>query len=110
MAAFLSPSAQDSGAVDLWEAKIEHRRIVGFGLAEMLAIFAIGSDIDGEILVTQGLSDLLRKKTIIFDKKNFHIPGQLAEPSPKRPSITQPEPIGSGWVWRQRGSVHRSEE
>jgi hypothetical protein len=49
----------------------------------MLAIFAIGSDIDGEILVTQGLSDLLRKKTIIFDQKNLHMPAQLAEPSPK---------------------------
>jgi len=59
------------------------RRIVGFGLAEMLAIFAIGSDIDGKILVTQGLSDLLRKKTIIFDQKNLHMPDQFAGPSPK---------------------------
>jgi hypothetical protein len=50
------------------------RRVVGFGLAAMLTIFAIGSDVDGEILVAQGLSDLLRKKTIIFDQKNFHTP------------------------------------
>jgi hypothetical protein len=40
----------------------------------MLAILAIGGDVDGKILVTQGLRDLLRKKSIILDQKNSHAP------------------------------------
>jgi hypothetical protein len=40
----------------------------------MLAILAIDGDINGEILMTQGLCDLLRKKAVILDQKNSHAP------------------------------------
>jgi hypothetical protein len=72
MAAFLSPLAQNGSAGDFREAKIENGRIVGFGLAKMQPIFAIDGNVDGEILLTQGASDLLREKAIIFDQQNFH--------------------------------------
>ena len=38
----------------------------------MLAVFAIGGDIDGKILLAQGMRDFLREQPIIFDQKNFH--------------------------------------
>ena len=71
MTAFLAPSAQNRRTGYLRQAKIEHCRIVVFGLAQVLAILTVRSDIDGKILVPQSLRDLLRKKPIIFDQKNL---------------------------------------
>jgi hypothetical protein len=38
----------------------------------MLSVLAIGGDIDGAILLAQGLRNFPHEHPVIFDQKNFH--------------------------------------
>ena len=37
-----------------------------------MAVLAIGSDIDGEILTPQGARDLLRERAVVLHQQDFH--------------------------------------
>jgi hypothetical protein len=45
--ALLAPALEHAHAVDLWQAEVEDHGVIGFGLAEELAVFAVCGEVDG---------------------------------------------------------------
>src|ERR1700691_1516758 len=70
--AVLTPCAQHLGAWHFRQSEIKNGYVVCFRAAKMLSVLAIGRDIDGAILLPQGLRNFPREHPVIFDQKNFH--------------------------------------
>jgi len=92
-----APGAQHLRAGDFRQAEIEDGGIVEFGVAQMLAILAVGGDIDGEILVAQRAGDFTRQQSIVFDQQYLHRGTGLPAARGRGATLTQPEPFRSGW-------------
>ena len=68
-----TPRPQHCDSADFRQAQIEHGRVIGFGIAEMLAVLPVRRNIDHEIFCLQRAGDRVGQKIIVLDKKDFHV-------------------------------------
>ena len=97
-AARRAPGPQHGDPVDFRQAEIEHGGVIDFRVAQMLAVLAVGRDVDDEILRPQRAGDRVGQKIVVLDEKDFHVGAIMKGRVPSGAGLTQPERKGSGWV------------
>jgi hypothetical protein len=81
LARFLAPAVENGQPIDFRQAEIEDDRIIAFGRAEIVAILAIGGEIDGIASAFQRRAQLPAKIGFVFDDQDAHqIPLEVRSP------------------------------
>ena len=70
--AFLAPAVEHGQAIDLGQAEIEDDRVIVFGRAEIMAVLAVGGEIDGIARAFQRRAQLAAEIGFVFDDQNAH--------------------------------------
>ena len=96
-------------AVALGQAEVEHHRVVGLGLAEMLRVLAVRRVVEGEVLGAQRLGDLGGQRRVVLHEQESswsRVRRREGEDGParglRRVALTGAEPPGSGPGSRRR--------
>ena len=78
-AAFLAPAVEHGQAVDLGQAEIEDHRVVIFGRAEIMAVLAVGGEVDRIAGAFERRAQLAPEIGFVFDDQNAHcmLPGAV---------------------------------
>ena len=66
-----APPLQDGDAVDLGQAEVEDDGVIGFGVAEVPAFFAVIGDVDDEARGLQRLLQAKRQRRFVLDDQEF---------------------------------------
>ena len=75
--AFLAPAVEHGQAVDLGQAEIEHHRVIAFGRAEIMAVLAVGGEIDRIAGAFERRAQLAPEVGFVFDDQYAHSVGSL---------------------------------
>ena len=70
--AFLAPAVEHGEAVDLGQAEVEDHRVVAFGRAEIVAVLAVGGEVDGIARAFERRAQLAPEIGFVFDDQNAH--------------------------------------
>ena len=72
LAPFLAPAVEHGQAVDLGQAEIEDHRVIAFGRAEIMAVLAVGGEVDGIAGAFERRAQLAPEIGFVFDDQNAH--------------------------------------
>ena len=70
--AFLAPAVEHGQPVDLGQAEVEDDRVVVFGRAEIMAVLAVGGEIDGIAGAFERRAQLAPEIGFVLDDQNAH--------------------------------------
>ena len=79
------PALEHRQPVDDGQAEVEDDGVIGLGIAEEMALLAVGREVDGVAGVTERRLELARQVGIIFDDEDAHYAASVylrAHPSP----------------------------
>ena len=71
-AAFLAPAVEHGQAVDFGQPEIEDHRVIALGRAEVMAVLAVGGEIDGIAGAFERRAQLAPEIGFVFDDQNAH--------------------------------------
>ena len=79
LAAFLAPAVEHGEPVDLGQAEIEDHRVIAFGRAEIMAVLAVGGEVDGIARAFERRAQLPAEIGFVFDDQDAHsmLPGAV---------------------------------
>jgi hypothetical protein len=72
LAAFTAPAVEHGKAIDLGQAEIEDHRVVILGSAQIVAILAVGGEIDRIAGAFEGRAKLPSQVRLVFDDQDTH--------------------------------------
>ena len=102
------PFFEHAEAITLGQAKIEHHRVIGLGVAEKVPLFAIGCRINRIASLAQSLDELAFQVRIIFDDEKPHA-GNLAglgQRCRKYRSVAAAALLGK-WIFGVNGQINQ---
>ena len=72
VAPLAAPGLEHADAVHARQADVEHHRVIGLGLAEIMPLLAVTRGVDGVAGIAEGLAELAVQIGIVLDDENAH--------------------------------------